>query len=145
MGSFVPTSRFKVLNPLADISPRAFNPDAPRDADMTTIKASCPMCADVTLTPIQIKLVVSNRAELTNYSFSCPQCQERVTKSADDDVVALLISGGVSVERWDLPAEALEEHTGAPLTYDELLDFALLLSHDDLLAASLQTLDSERA
>lgn len=112
---------------------------------MTTIKASCPMCADVTLTPIQIKLVVSNRADLTNYSFSCPECQERVTKSADDDVVALLISGGVTVERWDLPAEALEEHTGAPVTYDELLDFALLLAHDDLLAASIQTLVSERA
>ena len=35
---------------------------------------------------------------------------------------------------WDLPAEALEEHTGPRLSYDDLLDFALHLGTTDLLA-----------
>ena len=107
---------------------------------MTTIKASCTQCGDVTLVPAQLHLVVSNRAELSSYSFQCPTCLDLVTKSADEDVVALLISGGVAVDRWDLPAEALEAHSGPPLTYDELLDFALMVSDQDLLAEQLRIL-----
>ena len=44
------------------------------------------------------------------------------------------ISGGVPAQVWDLPGEALEEHTGPQLSYDDLLDFALHLGATDLLA-----------
>ena len=71
---------------------------------MTTIKASCPSCGEVELTP------------------------------ADDHVVSLLVSGGVPATVWDVPAEALEPHSGSALTYDDLLDFALHLERIDLLA-----------
>ena len=49
--------------------------------------------------------------------------------------MALLISGGVAAETWQIPAEALEDHDGPALSYDDLLDLALWLEGHDHLAA----------
>ena len=45
--------------------------------------------------------------------------------------MALLQSGGVHVRKIRIPAEALEEHTGPPLTMDDLLDLMLDTSSQD--------------
>jgi hypothetical protein len=45
----------------------------------------------------------------------------------------------VAVTPWHIPAEALEEHTGPVISYDEILDFALWLESHDLVPASLTT------
>lgn len=108
---------------------------------MTTIKASCPICGDVSLTPDQVRMVVCTRPEWSYYAFSCPTCHDEVSKAADEEIVALLVSGGVPLEHWVIPAEALEPHTGEAITYDELLDFALMLSDQDLLAAEAHSLN----
>ena len=102
---------------------------------MTTIKATCPTCGEVELTPADVSLMVCTRAALSYYAFHCPTCAQEVRKPADDHVVSLLVSGGISPTVWDLPAEALEERDGPRLTYDDLLDFALHLGRTDLLAA----------
>lgn len=102
---------------------------------MTTIKATCPTCGEVELTPPDIRLVVASHAPLSYYAFECPICSEHVRKPADDHVVSLLISGGVQASMWDVPAEALESHAGPALDYDDLLDFALHLQYADCLAA----------
>ena len=101
---------------------------------MTTIKASCPTCGEVELTPADVSLMVCSHAPLSYYAFSCPGCFDEVRKPADDHVVSLLVSGGVPAQVWELPAEALEEHAGPRLSYDDLLDFALQLGSTDLLA-----------
>ncbi len=57
-------------------------------------------------------------------------------KPADEEIVALLISGGVDARgSRHIPAEALEDHAGGAISYDELLDFALWLDRLDLLAS----------
>jgi hypothetical protein len=104
---------------------------------MTTIKASCPVCGDVSLTPQDVSLVVCSHDEWSYYAFSCPTCQDEVRKPADDEIIALLISGGVKAENWHVPAEALEVHQGGSLTYDDLLDFALWLDSHDRVTAEL--------
>jgi len=101
---------------------------------MTTIKASCPTCGEVELTPDDVSLMVCSHAPLSYYAFTCLTCLDEVRKPADDHVVSLLVSGGVPAQVWELPAEALEEHTGPRLSYDDLLDFALVLGTTDLLA-----------
>ena len=101
---------------------------------MTTIKASCPTCGEVELTPDDVSLMVCSHAPLSYYAFCCPTCSEEVRKPADDHVVSLLVSGGVPATVWDVPAEALEPHAGPALTYDDLLDLALQLASTDLLA-----------
>jgi predicted RNA-binding Zn-ribbon protein involved in translation (DUF1610 family) len=103
---------------------------------MTTIKASCPTCGEVELTPPDVSLLVCSSAPLSYYSFSCPTCRLEVRKPADDHIVSLLVSGGVPARVWDVPAEALETKAGPRLSYDDLLDFALHLGDTDLLAAS---------
>jgi hypothetical protein len=103
---------------------------------MTTIKASCPSCGDVELTPVQVRLVVCSVKAWSYYAFTCTACLEEVRKPAGRDIVALLISGGVVAEPWTVPAEALEEHAGPALSYDDVLDFALWLDRADLVAAA---------
>jgi hypothetical protein len=101
---------------------------------MTTIKASCPTCGEVELTPADVSLMVCSHAPLSYYAFTCDGCRVEIRKAADDHVVSLLVSGGVPATVWDLPAEVLEIKNGPALSYDDLLDFALLLGETDLLA-----------
>jgi hypothetical protein len=101
---------------------------------MTTIKASCPTCGEVELTPPDVRLMVCTAAPLSYYAFDCPTCLSEIRKPADDHVVSLLVSGGVPAQVWELPAEAAEHKAGPPLSYDDLLDFALHLGSTDLLA-----------
>ncbi len=105
---------------------------------MTTIRATCPTCGDVELKPADLRLQVCNRAEWSTYAFDCPTCADEVKKPADEEVVALLVSGGVVARSWHIPTEALEPHTGARITYDDLLDFVLWLEGHDSLAADVQ-------
>jgi hypothetical protein len=92
---------------------------------MATIKASCPCCGDVELTAAQVRLVVCSVADWSYYGFTCGTCNDEIRKPAGAEVVSLLKAGGVPVERWTVPAEALEEHEGAAIAYDDVLDFAL--------------------
>jgi hypothetical protein len=102
---------------------------------MTTIKASCPSCGDVELTPPQVRLVVCSVEDWSYYTFTCGTCRDEVRKPAAPQVVALLTSGGVHAEPWAVPAEALEEHHGPAIAYDDVLDFALALERLDHVSA----------
>ena len=46
-------------------------------------------------------------------------------------IVDLLVSSGVRMQVWRLPAELAETRVGAPLTPDDLLDFHLLLAGEN--------------
>lgn len=98
---------------------------------MTTIRATCPTCGEVELTPDDIQLRVCTHAPASYYQFNCPLCHIEVQKPADDRVVQLLISGGVAASVWELPEEFTEDRGGPPLTMDDLLDFHLLLDRED--------------
>ena len=101
---------------------------------MTTIKASCPTCGEIKLTPADVSLMVCSLAARSYYSFCCPGCSTEVRKPADDHVISLLVSGGVPAQVWELPAEVLEVKPGPALSYDDLLDFALHLGQTDMLS-----------
>jgi hypothetical protein len=107
---------------------------------MATIKASCPCCGDVELTATQVRLVVCSVADWSFYAFTCDQCRDEVRKPAGAEVVSLLRSGGVPVERWVVPAEALEPHEGPVIAYDDVLDFALWLGRADDPVAALEAI-----
>jgi hypothetical protein len=100
----------------------------------TQIKATCPECGEVSLTPDDVQLMVCSVQTLSYYAFDCGGCVRQVRKPADDRIVSLLKSGGVRLQRWRVPAEALEEKTGPTLGYDDVLDFALGLGGTDYLA-----------
>ncbi|HEX9343717.1 MAG TPA: hypothetical protein VF995_08905 [Actinomycetota bacterium] len=114
--------------------------DAYRNDDLddrepeTRIRATCPDCGEVELTPPQVELRLGRLGRRGLYRFTCPSCTLLVTKAADRRIVRLLASAGVKAtlpsagpgtgaDREQLPAEALEPHHGPPLTWDDLLDF----------------------
>jgi hypothetical protein len=105
------------------------------DPGVTIVKASCPTCGDVELTACELRFVLNSVADRSFYQFTCDTCDGRVTKPACQAVVRLLILGGVEPERVDVPAEALEDHHGPALTWDDVLDFAAALDRTDLVAA----------
>ncbi|HUG86115.1 MAG TPA: hypothetical protein VMM13_16245 [Euzebya sp.] len=99
---------------------------------MTTIKATCPTCGEVALTPDDIELRVDHGDSGSFYGFSCPRCRADVRKPADERVVRLLVSGGVPALPLDEPAQVrLSDRFDHPsLTHDDLLDFHQMLQHD---------------
>ncbi len=114
---------------------------------MTTIRATCPTCGEVGLTPDEIELRVDETdASASYYAFACPSCFDTVRKPADDRVVRLLISGGVEVlamvPAGPPPRRLSERFDGPTISHDDLLDFHALLSSDDWFG-QLATLASE--
>jgi predicted RNA-binding Zn-ribbon protein involved in translation (DUF1610 family) len=97
---------------------------------MTTIRAICPHCGEVTLPSSHVEVQVCAQTQEGSYSFSCPACSTRVSRDADRRVVQILVSGGVRVKVWELPAELYETHRGPSISWDDLLDFHTLLSTD---------------
>ena len=61
---------------------------------MATIKATCPLCGDVDLTPRQVSVrvveAIEESAARRSYAFDCPTCHETMRKPADPEVVRLL-------------------------------------------------------
>lgn len=116
---------------------------------MTTIRATCPSCGEVDLTPEQIVLTVIRADEVpvgpeSHYSFTCPSCTVRIEKPADERIAHLLTTGGVSVSVVDEATDHRPSHPETPpagpaLTYDDLLDLHELLTtehwYDELLSA----------
>ncbi len=50
-------------------------------------------------------------------------------------IVSLLVGAGAPHSTWQWPAELAEARSGPPLTPDDLLDFHVLLEHDDWFAS----------
>src|SRR5438309_11554813 len=92
------------------------------EARVTTIRATCPTCGEVELTPDDIELRVCTHAPASYYQVVCPLCTEEIQKPADDRVVQLLISGGVPATVWELPPAVREAREGPAWTLDDRCD-----------------------
>jgi hypothetical protein len=105
---------------------------------MATIRASCVGCGDVELTSRDLTVRVCRDNGAGTYSFGCPRCHQIAVRSAEPRIVELLVTSGVRLVTWSLPAELNEVHTGPPIDHDDLLDFHALLETDDWLDAVLR-------
>lgn len=96
---------------------------------MATIRVSCPDCGDTEITTADMVVLVCAEDNAGSYRFRCPECGMTTVKGAEQRIVDLLVSSGVRLEVWRLPAEVREirAKTGAKINHDDLLDFALLL------------------
>lgn len=97
---------------------------------MTTIKATCPTCGEVGLTPEEVELWIdSAERDASFYAFTCPACLQVVRKPADTRVIKLLSGGGVQAR--ELAAAPQPRFSAPAFTPDDLLDFHELLATDD--------------
>ena len=76
----------------------------------------------------ELTVRVCSDDERGSYCFRCPECRRAVAKDASRRIVDLLVSSGVRMQVWRLPAELHEVHNGAAFVPDDLLDFHLLLA-----------------
>lgn len=100
------------------------------------IRASCPTCGDVELTSLDVRVLLCSTTYESSYAFQCPSCRLAVAKPAEPRVVDVLLGSGIPLSVWHMPAELEETHLGAPISYDDLLEFHFELQDE----ASLQTL-----
>lgn len=102
---------------------------------MTTIRANCPHCGEVSLTPVMINLQTClTQMDLSSYHFECPDCQQMIDKPATEHIVAMLMSGGVTSHQWTIPKEWFEPKRGPRIGYDDLLDLAMGMEKESYLS-----------
>ncbi len=90
---------------------------------MARIKATCEDCGDVELSTADVVARRCIENDLTSYRFSCPQCGVTVLKEASPRTIELLLSAGVALERWSLPASLSEYHVGELIDHDDMIEF----------------------
>lgn len=118
-------------------------PRTEKEAWVATIKASCPTCGDVELTTRDVQVLLCATTNEGSYAFRCPACRVAVSKPAEPRIVDVLVASGVRLSVWQLPAELEEEHTGAPISYDDLLEFHFEIKGDDWFERLTGTLAGE--
>jgi hypothetical protein len=106
----------------------------------TVIRATCNDCGDIEIGTCDLVVRLCEDTDAGTYVFRCPRCSTPVVRSADRPTIDLLVSSGVRLELWTLPAELIEARPVAPpLSHDDLLDFHELLGQknwfEELLAA----------
>jgi hypothetical protein len=114
-----------------------------REDVVATIRASCPTCGDVELTSGDVTVLVCATNNEGAYAFQCPACQLAVSKPAEARVIDLLVSSGVRMNVWQLPAELDEPRIGGPISYDDLLEFHFSLQNDDWMSELTSALAAE--
>ena len=90
------------------------------------LEVLCPRCGEIDLAVDQVWLVVPSVAGRTHLCFRCTECGEVARGPLTEAAVAFLVDL-IAVEELDVPAEALEVHSGAPLHLDDLVDLMLAL------------------
>ena len=98
--------------------------------------ARCPTCGEVRLTGDQLWLVLTTREGIDHFAFRCPRCCGHVRCPVDEETAAMLAEL-IPVEELAVPDEALEEHSGAALTEDDLIDFGAALARAHYPAAAI--------
>ncbi len=104
---------------------------------MATIRATCPTCDDVELTTRDVSVQICSDTNQGSYSFRCPTCLLAVSKPAEPRIIDLLVSSGVRMSLWRLPAELHEPKQGRPFGWDDVLEFHDLLERPDWFAQLL--------
>lgn len=97
----------------------------------TTIRATCPTCGDVELGVSDLTALLCSTTQAASYSFRCPRCRMLVAKPTGRQVVDVLVSSGVELRYWRLPAELTEIHHGPPLAPADLISLRAELTRDD--------------
>jgi hypothetical protein len=96
-----------------------------------SIRVRCPSCADVRIDATRLTIRVCTDTKQWSYCFLCPVCGHAVAHESDNGMLAEISGMGVKTVVWHLPGELSEPKPGGrPFTWDDLLDFHLLLQDD---------------
>jgi hypothetical protein len=98
----------------------------------TRVEARCAWCGPVAFDLPGLAVHVGSVGEAL-IEFGCPDCARlNVRAIGESDLQALLVAG-IRPAVGPAPFELLEEHSGPPIGWDDLLDFHESLAAPDLL------------
>lgn len=112
---------------------------APDPARQTMVKASCPQCREVVIAASDVIMWIfagdfaaGEVAEpVSHYEFRCPSCFCRRVEPVTQFVFTRLRH---LVAAYEIPAEAVESHSGPAIGHDDALDFMLAEARTDFLS-----------
>lgn len=91
----------------------------------TSLLATCPRCGDVVVDVVGIRVRRGPDPDACRYLFGCPSCRQQVEIVAPGHLATVLLCLGAT-EAPEIE-ELREEHAGAPITMDDVLDLVLAL------------------
>ena len=97
---------------------------------MSTVRNHCALCGTVTVPAQRVRLVVaSGQLSRSWYEMPCPRCGDQLTGQAGSPMLRrMLAQAGAVIDV--APAEALEDHSGPAIGWDDVLDLVLELEAD---------------
>jgi hypothetical protein len=97
---------------------------------MVRVKSRCWKCGEVVLTLEDILLVEHGDGSGTFYSFICTTCENPQAYPADSRFIDFMSMNGTEPIVLESPIEYKEAGEGEPISWDDLLDFHLILDQD---------------
>ena len=97
----------------------------------TRVQARCAWCGEVELEPQGLRVNVGSGGTAL-FEFVCPSCGRLNLGGIDGAEAPALFAAGAEWCRGPAPFELLEERSGPPIGWDDLLDFHQALAQHDL-------------
>jgi hypothetical protein len=88
----------------------------------TLVEARCAWCGRIELDEADLHVHVGRGADAL-FDFRCPGCARVNIRPLSTVDVAALAELGITFSRGDAPFELLEERSGPPLSWDDLIEF----------------------
>jgi len=110
---------------------------------MTTIKATCETCGDVSFKHTQLHARVCVDNNYGEYRFKCPVCEMIMVKPAEPRTIDLLVSCGVELETWNLPEDLFDHKEWEKLTGADILEFEGTVNNDEQFYEELSLLQNK--
>jgi hypothetical protein len=85
-------------------------------------EAKCAWCGPVAVEPDRLRVYVSERGAAL-FEFLCPDCTRENYRSLSISDLEALALAGVLPREGRAPFELLEERSGPPIDWDDLIDF----------------------
>ncbi len=107
---------------------------------MKPVRVTCPECGDIELTISDLRARVCIETDHAEYRFRCESCERVTIKDAPSETLDLLVSAGIQVDRWHLPADLKVRHRGPTIDHDDLIAFHDFIEDDAALAKAVSAL-----
>jgi len=99
-------------------------------AAQTEVHTICRWCGQITLSSTEIRAEVDPRNRTEGLcEFACPSCGRFLIVRTSGDVIRAVHRAGAGRIGGCVPFELLETNSGPPLSWQEVLDLHMALSH----------------
>lgn len=86
------------------------------------VQAECPWCGLVTVKPKQVRCALDPESGAALCQLECPVCLRLIWARTTAQGVVLILNAGGGAITGLVPFELLEQRSGPPLLWDEILD-----------------------